>query len=159
MSKWVNILKGYSVSDNGSVRNDVTGLILTNNLTGSGYYNVKVNGETYTIHKLVAKAFISCTDNSLVVNHKDGNKLNNHFSNLEWVTSSDNQKHAYATGLRISVKGNNHGLSKLTEEAVIEIKKLLIDGVSQLEISKLFGVSKSAISHISRGFTWSHIHV
>lgn len=46
-------------------------------------------------HRLVAENFIECEDKELWINHKDGNKLNNHFSNLEWVTPKENSIHAF----------------------------------------------------------------
>lgn len=52
----------------------------------------------YHIHRLVAEHFILNDDNKLLVNHKDLNKQNNRFDNLEWVTCSENIKHAYDNG-------------------------------------------------------------
>ena len=51
------------------------------------------------IHRLVAQAFLP--NEKEQVNHKDGNKLNNHVDNLQWVTQSENMKHAYDTGLLV----------------------------------------------------------
>ena len=72
-------------------------------------------GKLYRIHRLVAEAFIQNTYNYPEVNHKDGNKLNNCVSNLEWCTSSENNKHAYSIGLK-NQKGSKNNASKLSEE-------------------------------------------
>ena len=60
-----------------------------------------VNQKTISIHRLVANAFVSNPDpiSKTDINHKDGNKLNNNFLNLEWVTKSENMIHAFSTGL------------------------------------------------------------
>lgn len=65
------------------------------------------NNQAYliSVHRLVAIAFIPNPDNKPTVNHKDGNPLNNEVSNLEWATYSENEKHAYLTGLIIPRKG------------------------------------------------------
>jgi len=61
-----------------------------------------VNSNSYggLVHRIVAEAWIPNPNDLPQVNHKDGNKQRCEVSNLEWITSSDNQKHAYATGLR-----------------------------------------------------------
>lgn len=78
--------------------------------THDGYKEVTLckNSERKCIrvHRLVAYAFLGApTDSKTEVNHMDGNKKNNNVSNLEWVTSSENQLHAYRTGLQ-TVSGN-----------------------------------------------------
>lgn len=71
------------------------------------------------VHRLVALTFIPNPENKLHVNHKDGNKLNNHVENLEWMTASENQKHSYNVLLRTRQKGSENKRSKL----VIQVSK------------------------------------
>lgn len=75
---------------------------------GGKRYNIVVlyknkKAKTFTVHKLVALHFIDNPENKSCVNHKDGNKLNNNVHNLEWCSISENTKHAYDNGLKISV--------------------------------------------------------
>ena len=75
-------------------------------ITGYCQQILRKNGKTYMryMHRLVAEAFIPNPDHLREVNHKDGNKLNNAVSNLEWVSRSQNMKHSYETGLRPTTK-------------------------------------------------------
>lgn len=67
--------------------------------TGKGYYQISHHQELFYVHRIVAGAFIPNILDKPVVNHIDGNKLNNDLSNLEWVTAQENTLHAYETGL------------------------------------------------------------
>ncbi len=64
-----------------------------------GYYNLILNDKNYYIHRLIAIQFIPNPEKKTCVNHKDGNKENYHVDNLEWVTSSENNQHAYNNNL------------------------------------------------------------
>ena len=90
------------VSDNGDVRRIGSNKNCSTR-DRKGYLAVDLyeNGERKTkrVHRLVAEAFIPNPDNKTEVNHKDGNKLNNNVSNLEWVTSKENVRHAWDNGL------------------------------------------------------------
>lgn len=65
---------------------------------GYNRVNLSLNGKAkkFRVHRLVAQAFIDNPLNKPFVNHIDGNKLNNHVSNLEWCTASENEHHSYS---------------------------------------------------------------
>ena len=113
-----------------------------------GYFAVSIetpSGRVSTrVHRLVADAFFPEGVGDWHVNHKDGNKLNNHLENLELVTLQENHAHASRTGLR------NH-LRRLTIDQANEIKRLLKAGFSQTELARRFGVSQPVVSDIKRG--------
>jgi hypothetical protein len=88
--------------------------ILGNRLSDRGYHTAVLydNGKpkSFRVHRLVAFAFIPNPDNKPHVNHIDGVKSNNLISNLEWVTISENQKHAFNIGLnKISCERDSKG--------------------------------------------------
>ena len=100
----------YAVSNLGRVKSFRTqrrtyDKILKNKITHDGYYETALIGDNLKYkfirtHRLVAMYFVPNPEDKPEVNHKDGNKLNNHAENLEWVTSSENQIHAYKMGLQ-----------------------------------------------------------
>lgn len=81
------------------------------NRTGDYYYSVSISCDgketNYPVHRLIAMAFLENPNNLRCVNHKDGNKQNNHVDNLEWCTNGHNVRHAYKNGLiNLYRKGN-----------------------------------------------------
>jgi hypothetical protein len=99
----------YEVSNLGRVRSmkryyGMVGHIMPQTIQRKGYYAVTfhMNNKAYCrkVHRLVIEAFTPNPDNLPCINHIDGNKLNNHVSNLEWCTRSHNVKHSFDTGLK-----------------------------------------------------------
>lgn len=96
----------YEINQYGDIRNKRTGHIKKAREDNWGYNQVGlskgVHGKTHqkTVHRLVAKTFFECENDNLQVNHIDGNKKNNFIGNLEFVTGSENVKHAYDHNIR-----------------------------------------------------------
>jgi hypothetical protein len=104
----------------------------------------------------VANIFIPNTENKPQVNHIKGIKKDNMYWSLEWSTAKENSNHAVKNNLRTSLKGQNHKMSKLTDQNVIDIR--LIGGkIKQYEIAKMYNVSIYTISLILLRKTWKHI--
>jgi len=120
----------YEISDQGRVKslgkgkstnpNNCIARGLKLKTTTNGYINCKLlnKGKAHhlLVHRLVALHFIDNPDKKKEVNHKDGDKTNNCIENLEWVTSSENQKHAYLLGLQKIRSGANSPFSKPIEQ-------------------------------------------
>ena len=124
LEQWKSISEAsnYEVSNLGNIRNKTTLQILKGRLSKSGYYQVSIKiNETGKfrnryIHRLVAQYWIDNPKNKREVNHKDGNKLNNNVENLEWVTSSENQKHRHSIGIK---KTSQRRVGKFTVDGVL----------------------------------------
>jgi hypothetical protein len=111
------------------------GVIKSQIVQNSGYlivnFRLKGKQKNFLIHRLVAEAFISNPETKKYVNHKDGDKLNNHVDNLEWVTASENMKHA-----------NDLGLANIVNRKVVKVtnnKDINLMFKSQYEVSQYFG--------------------
>jgi hypothetical protein len=158
---WVEICHGYEVSDTGQVRNKKTGRELKQFVGKDGYLRTQIAGKTFVIHRLVAYAFVRNSTGKDFVNHIDGVKTNNCASNLEWCTRSENMKHAYALGLKVS-KGTKNGRSKLTLSDVVYIRLNYIPGDKEhgaTALAKKFGVARQTICAVASGQNWGDLHV
>lgn len=93
----------FEVSTHGKIREFGKTRSKSTNLIRGGYksFVIPVNGKDkfLKVHQVVAKTFIPNPENKYAVNHKDGNKMNNHISNLEWTTIKENNQHAVDNGL------------------------------------------------------------
>ena len=137
------------------------GVELKHQIDVDGYYRVLLFDNAgkkrfRPIHRLVAEAFVS-GDTSLVVDHVDGNKTNNHYSNLEFVTVKENTNRAENLGLRTS-KGSGNNRALLVEADVSAIRKLKAKGKHLDEVSKLYPqVSIHTFRQIWYYQTWKHV--
>lgn len=111
-----------------------------------------VNRAQIAIHRLVARAFIGECPMGLHVLHNDGDKNNNHWSNLRYGTPAENHADTKRHGNRIL--GEKHHSAKLTDQAVRQIRD---SGWNTTELSKLYGVSRAHISAIRNRRVWTHI--
>ena len=121
------------------------------------------NKNTYIIHRLVALTFIENKENKPEVNHIDGNKLNNHISNLEWNTTQENLEHKRINNLgktlkaKLSATGINNSQAKLDEQDVISIRTNCITKNDILNFSKEFNISIATIYDVKNRRSWTHI--
>lgn len=151
----------YSITEDGQVWSKLSKKFLSLHKTASGYltFATKIGGrdgvpKCFKVHRLVAEAYIPNPENKPHINHKDGNKENNSASNLEWVTTSENMRHAYATGLNEARKGFDNPKSKLSKDDIAEIRRTYIPRsrvYGARALSKKFGVSHTTIQNIVNG--------
>lgn len=165
MERWVDIIgfENYQVSDNGRLRRknckvpyksgsiaNYSEKILKPDLV-KGYLRYTLSKENvqkrYVIHRLVALYFIPNQLNKPCVNHKDGNKLNNHYTNLEWVTHSENERHSYD----VLKKVNSN--RKLSMEQANDVRNNCTKGIhgNVSHYCNKYGVCRKVIHNILDG--------
>ena len=146
----------YDVSDMGRVRNHQTGHVLKPWNT-NGYLYVKLWNDkgrrNFTIHRLVADAFLGGIRKGMEVNHKNGIKHDNRAVNLEWCTSSENTRHAIKNGLFTPYKlpPHPHESRKVT---IVETGETFN---SITECAKHIGGFVTAVSACLNGRVKSHL--
>jgi len=158
----------YWISSHGRVASRKSGTIrILKPIRGHGYLNISMwtkrqpKGEgrwLVDIHHLVAAAFIGPRPEKHDINHKNGIKYDNRVENLEYVTRSQNALHAFKNGLNKAPAGESHNRAKLTNEIVLEIRRLYSNGgYSYADLGRLFRVTKENISYIVNRKTWREI--
>lgn len=160
----------YEVSDQGHIKSlvpskkrPIAGHILKPKKSGQGYQCVGLYKDglptTHTIHRVVMRAFVGVCPDGMNVNHKDGKKRNNALSNLEYVTHSENARHALSTGLLVPVVGHGekNPNASLTEAQAIAIAIRLSQNDRPCDIARDMGVSENPVRDIKAQRKWGHL--
>ena len=159
--KYKNISDIYLISEYGDIYSKYYRRKLKASKDKDGYLKISLNTKdgkrkSFRIATLVTSTFIGKCPFDMkdpTVNHIDGNILNNHYTNLEWMERAENSRK------RIHIaKGSLNGTAILNEDDVEKICELLISSnMSFDEIGILFNVEKSTVSNIKRGRNWKSI--
>ena len=162
--KW-KVIEGFSkylISNTGRVKNIVE-LRDLKFYNSKGYSKIELVNDSNQdkkvfVHRLVAINFIPNPSNKPQVNHIDGNKKNNRVENLEWCTQSENMKHAFKTGLSVSLKGEDAFNSKMTDDKVLLLREMYDSGEFLLrELAEEFNIGIASVWNIVNRNTWKHI--
>lgn len=172
--KTIKDYPNYEISNYGKLRRNYikyshTINYLNENINKKGYLYASMsnNGKTKHIllHRLVGFYFVENIDNKPFINHIDGNKKNNYFKNLEWVTSKENSRHAYdVLHIKSSTKGKFFGEHNRARKVIQKslsgefIKQW--DSISEPTLKTgapnisacCYGIRKS-----SGGYKWEHV--
>lgn len=150
----------YLVSRWGQVFSLISDKVLKPGAHTRGYVQLTLckNGRYYNklVHRLVMEAFVGPCPEGMQVNHKDGDKLNNCLSNLEYVTKSENEKHAHKTGLK-NQAGSLNGYSFFIEKDIPIIRQRYSDGETQQFIADDYGVCRETIRAIVNRKNWKNV--
>ena len=152
----------YSVSSFGKIKRISKMKNLIHIISDFGYHYVSLSKNNikkkYSVHGLAIRSFIGKTPKGHQINHKDGNKSNNHISNLEYVTPFQNIHHAIKIGL-ITTRGEKVHTAKLTKENVVNIRNEYIPYIVEAKfLARKYGVSHQTIREIVGRHTWKHLN-
>jgi hypothetical protein len=146
-------IKGYEdrylISDTGLVFSKISNRLLAPKIDRYGYKTVTLcrdgKSKHFTIHRLVAVAFIPNTHGLPTVNHKDENKLNNHVDNLEWMSVKENDNHGTRNVRMANAK-------KLRPIAQYDSNMTLLQVHSGIkDAQRNTGVNRNSIRDVCRG--------
>ena len=162
-----NIKSCYVINDKDEIINKNTNNIIKKIKAKDGYLRVSLmkvgGGTTYVpFHRIKMMAFKPVPNmNKLQINHKDGNKENNDFSNLEWVTPKENIHHAWKTGLSSSdmINGEQNILCNHSEKQAKKVIELLKTNLyTDKQIAEITNTNaRTFVAKIRRKETWKHL--
>jgi hypothetical protein len=145
--KVIDGYESYLVTESGDVFSTKRNRYLTKSYNlGYAKVIIKVNGVHHNklVHRLVAQAFIPNPENKPQVNHKDCDKSNNHISNLEWCTQSENTIHAFKHGLMVITDRCKKNQKEALGFKVIDTSNGEVYGSIGVSALK-FGIPKSSL--------------
>ena len=154
----------YKALSNGKIIGLSRNRVLKTRVNRDGYEEVSLGSSNNNarngrvkLHRIIAELFVDNDDPSIKkeVNHIDFNRLNNDYSNLEWVSHESNIKHSVDAGNynKSQHAGESNGRSKLNRDTVFIIKQLIDDGCTIAEIARKFNVGWTTIQHVKNGDT------
>ena len=147
----------YGITENGMVWSYKSNKFLKPKVNRGGYEEVilYINNKrkTVSIHRLVGIVYLYNLNNKPHINHIDGNKSNNDVSNLEWVTPSENMKHATKNGLSKSM-GEDNGNTNLKKIQVEEMRKDHINRKIGEKTWKKYNISRTQYYRIINNESW-----
>lgn len=148
----------YMVSEYGEVYSVLKGRNRVISFT-SKYPSVNLSQggitKRFSVHYLVAAAFLGERPEGATINHIDCCKTNNHYSNLEYCTYSENIRHAIDNG--VFKTGQEHYNATLKEEDVLQIRERLSKGEKICNLAREFNVNKRTVSHIKYRRNWKSL--
>lgn len=160
--------KNYGVDEYGNVYSIKKNKKLTPKKNHDGYLRIQLwkNGkcEFVSIHRLVAEEYIPNPNNYPIVNHLDGDKQNNHYTNLEWCTQKDNIIHSWKNGFSKPRRNEKVKMSKRIDQLTLE-GEYITTFPSTMEIERQLGIPHSQISNVCKnkknyhsagGFKWRY---
>jgi hypothetical protein len=113
--------------------------------------------KNFLVHRLVMLAFVGPCPEGHNVNHKDGNKTNPRLENLEYVTRSENYRHALTKLGFKPPHGERHWACKLNEGLIREIRARCDAGERQMDVAAELNLRRSYVSQIVNRIRWKHV--
>ena len=161
----------FQVSDLGRIFSKRSNRLLKQHRAKSGYMQIATKikgvGKCFKVHREVAKAFLEEPKGCSLeysksncygvadVNHIDGDKSNNHKSNLEWASRSENITHYYK---EIATEESNISRSKklsvMTDDGVRAIRKMYATGLSERSVAAKLGIPRGRVTSALKGYKW-----